>query len=421
MANTALIKIIDFWQKNAEEKGLQPRLLVEEIDTDSNEIVDIVGPRRVGKSSVMKLLINKLKTQGNSLYINFEDPYFLDHNSPRVIEEIIETYKEYFQSKLKYLFFDEVQNVISWEKAVRKLRDSGQYKIFLSGSSSKLLSSEFASLLTGRHITYKLLPLSFEEYLLFIGVKTQGKKDIILRSMALGKHFTDYLQTGGFPAEVISRNQELLKQYYMDIVQSDIIRRYEVREKGVLERMGIYLLTNSAKTISLASLRQTYEISHEVVSNYLEYFKEAFLIFEVPQFAYSLKTQQKALKKIYAIDTGLANAVSFRFSQDSGRVLETCVFLELKRRGSEIYYYKTDNGREVDFLTREGETNRQLIQVAWDISDEKTKKREISVLADAMEEQKVTQGLLLTNDLIETVTADSKIIVVKPVYQWLLE
>ena len=421
MIDNALLKIIDFWQEVAQEKDLRNRQQVAKIDIETKEVVDIVGPRRSGKSSIMKIIIQRLKPAGNFLYINFEDPYFIDHNIPQVIEELVETYKEYYQAKLTYLFFDEVQNIASWEKAVRKLRDSGEYKIFISGSSSTLLSSELASLLSGRHLSYQILPLSYAEYLDFQGITMQGKKDIILKEKTLLRHFSEYLDWGGFPAVVLSKKQELLKQYYLDIIQKDIVKRHEIREKAVLEKMGVYLLTNSAKTISVSAIKNLYSISHELASTYLEYFKDAFLVFEVPQFSYSVKTQQKALKKIYAVDTGLANTISFRFSQDKGRILETCVFLALKQQGKEMYYYKTKSGKEVDFLIKEDNNKVQLLQVAWDIEDEKTRLREIGRLVEAMEEQKVGQGLLLTYDMSEKISVDDKQIQIQPVNQWLLE
>lgn len=419
MIDTEIVKVIDFWQKSSQEQGLLPRSLVEQIDTQTKEVVDIVGPRRSGKSSVIKLLIQKLKSKGNSLYINFEDPFFLQHSKPTVIEELIQAYTAYFSSSVSYVFFDEIQNITSWEKAIRKLRDSGQYKIFITGSSSKLLSSEFASLLTGRHISYQLLPLSFSEYLTFRNVPLPDKTQILLQSAILQKHFEEYLNIGGFPAIVLSNNQELLKQYFTDIVQKDIVGRYEVRQPLILEKMAAYLISNGAKIISLSSLQKLYGISYELASTYTDYFKDAFLLFDTTQFSYSLKTQQKALKKIYPVDVGIANAVSFRFSEESGRMLETLVFIELKRRKQEAYYYKTSKGKEVDFLVKEEKT-KQLIQVAWDMVDVKTKQREISSLLEAMEEQRLNNGLVLTFNTKDHINADKKHIAIRPAYEWLL-
>ncbi|PIU36474.1 hypothetical protein COS77_01945 [Candidatus Roizmanbacteria bacterium CG06_land_8_20_14_3_00_34_14] len=420
MINNSLIKIIDFWQEVTQEKNLYDRQLVDNIDIETKEVIDIIGPRRSGKSSIMKIIIQKLKVKEGFLYINFEDPYFIDHNTPTILEELVEIYKEYYQSNLTYLFFDEVQNIDLWEKAVRKLRDSGQYKIFISGSSSKLLGSELASLLSGRHLSYQLLPLSFFEYLVFRGITIQGKKDIILKEKMLLRHFSEYLVWGGFPAVVLSKKQELLKQYYLDIIQKDIVKRYEIREKNVLNKMGVYLLTNSGKIISVLGMKKIYGISHELASTYLEYFKDAFLVFELPQFSYSVKTQQKALKKIYAVDTGLANTISFRFSEDKGRILETAVFLALKRQNKEMYYYRTKNNKEVDFLMKQKGLKNKLIQVCWDLTDEKTKKREIDNLNKAMEELRLDEGLILTYNTEDKVLIDEREITILPVYKWIL-
>ena len=422
MFDTAqLVKTIDFWKETVTEKDLRYRPIVDAIDYKSREVIDIIGPRRSGKSSVLKLLIKKLCLTDNFLFINFEDPYFVTHNDPQVIEELIAIYQEYFQKNLKYLFFDEIHAIDHWERVVRKLRDSGKYKIFLTGSSSKLLSRELSTLLTGRHLSYSILPLSFGEFLSFKGIKIENKKDIILKEKTLLKSFDEYLFTGGFPEIVKTSNIALLKQYYFDILQKDIVMRYDVRQKDILEKMGIFLITHSAKTLSIASLKKTFDLSYEAVSTYLDYFHEAFLTFELPQFSYSLKTQQKALKKMYAVDTGLANAISFRFSQDKGRLLEQCVFLELKRRGIEVYYYKTRYNKEVDFVLKLPNKEKQLIQVCWDIVDSETRKREFDSLKQGMEELKITDGVVLTHNSEEIIGEGKKTITVMPVYKWLID
>lgn len=422
MYDTAqLVKIIDFWKKTVDEKNLHPRPIVDTIDYKSREVVDIIGPRRSGKSSILKLLIQKLRLSDNFLFINFEDPYFVTHNQPQVIEELIAVYQEYFQKNLKYLFFDEIHAIDHWESAVRKLRDSGRYKIFLTGSSSKLLNRELSTLLTGRHMSYSILPLSFREFLSFKGIEIKSKKDVILKEKSLLKNFDDYLLHGGFPEIVKTGNLGLLKQYYFDIIQKDIVMRYDVRQKDILEKMGIYLITNLSKTISIESLKKTFDLSFEAVSTYLGYFHEAFLTFELTQFSYSLKTQQKALKKIYAVDSGLANTISFRFSEDKGRLLEQCVFLELKRRGYDVYYYKTKNNKEVDFLIKMPNRNKALMQVCWDMADTDTRKREFDSLRQAMEELKLNKAIILTYNSQEIAREGKKTITVLPVYKWLFE
>jgi predicted AAA+ superfamily ATPase len=415
-----LIKIIDFWKKTVYETDLIFRPIIDKIDYKSREIVDIIGPRRSGKSSILKLLIKKLELS-NFLFINFEDPYFVTHNEPQVVEELIDVYKEYFSRNLKYLFFDEIHAINHWENAIRKLRDSGKYKIFVTGSSSKLLGKELSTLLTGRHLSYEILPLSFSEFLSFKSVELKNKRDIVIREKSFLKNFDEYLSIGGFPEIVNTGNLALLKQYYFDIIQKDIVMRYDVRQKDILEKMGIYLITNLAKSVSIESLKNTFNLSFEAASGYLDYFEEAFLIYEVPQFSYSLKTQQQAQKKIYSIDSGLANTISFRFSKESGRLLEQCVFLELKRKGHGIYYYKTENNKEVDFLVQQQNRKKNLIQVCWDISDEDTKKRELNSLTQAMNELKLTNGLILTYNNEQKLQVENRRITVMPVYKWMID
>lgn len=415
-----LVKIINFWKNTVFENDLFPRPVVDSIDYKSKEVIDIIGPRRSGKSSILKLLIKKLRLL-DFLFINFEDPFFVTNNEPKVVEELIEVYQEYFDKNLKYLFFDEIHTISHWENAVRKLRDSGKYKIFVTGSSSKLLGKELSSLLTGRHLSYEIFPLSFPEFLSFKGIELKNKRDVILKEKSILKNFDEYLSTGGFPEIVKTANMALLKQYYFDIIQKDIVMRYDVRQKDILEKMGIYLITNSAKTVSIESLKNTFNLSFEAVSGYLDYFNEAFLISEVPQFSYSLKTQHKALKKIYSIDNGLANTVSFRFTEDKGRLLEQCVFLELKRWDVEIFYYKTKKNKEVDFLVKQPNRKKSLIQVCLDIRDEETKNREITTLLQGMNELKITEGIILNYNDEQSLTIENKKITVIPVYKWILE
>lgn len=414
-----LVKIIDFWKKTVNEADLVYRPGVDLVDDRSKEIVDIIGVRRSGKSSILKLLIKKLGLS-DFLFINFEDPYFVTHNQPEVIEELVAVYQEYFSSNLKYLFFDEVHAVDHWETAVRKLRDSGKFKVFVTGSSAKLLETELATLVTGRHISVQINPLSFREYLSFKGVELKQKKDLIIKERLIQKLFDAYLTVGGFPEIVKTGNLALLKQYFFDILQKDIIMRHQVRDKKTLEKMGVFLASNAAKTVSIESLKKTFGISFETATEWLDYFEETFLIYPVRQFSFSLKKQQKSLKKIYVVDNGLANAASFRFSEDKGRLLEQCVFLELRLKGNEVYYYKTKNNKEVDFLVKSRQGEKKLIQVSWDINDEKTKKREIDGLLQAMAELKMTKGLILTYNSEAEISAEGKRIEVRPVYQWLL-
>jgi len=413
-----LIKVIDFWNLSVKRNDFYPRELISKIDTRSKEVVDIVGPRRSGKSTLLKLIIRNILQSKDFLYINFEDPFFIQNREAQVIEALLDTYTEYFEKNLRFVFFDEIQNIENWENSIRKLRDGTNYKIFLSGSSSKLFSRELSSLLTGRHLSYELLPLNFREYLVFQDLEISDKKTFVLHKTAIEKEFKQYLKTGGFPEIAITKNEELLKQYYHDILDRDIIRRHEIRQKDILEEMASFLISNSAKLYSIASLKKTWNISYDLASAYLEYFKEAFLFYELPQFSWSLKSQSKTLKKIYALDTGLANTVSFRFSHDLGGMLENCVFLHLKQMYDEVYYFKTRNHREVDFLVKSGQKVSNLIQVCADMTDDKTKVREVRALSEAMEELELQESTILTASEHDEIKSEGKTIRVMPVYEW---
>ncbi|MCL4512425.1 MAG: AAA family ATPase [Candidatus Eremiobacteraeota bacterium] len=415
-----IIKVIDFWKKNAEQGLLHPRSTLDNMDLKSKEIVDLLGPRRSGKSSLLKLIARKVRPNG-FLFINFEDPFFVENQDPGIIEEILAVFYEYYSPDLRYLLFDEIQGIPQWERYLRKLRDTEKYRIFVTGSSASLLSREIAALLTGRHLSYPVFPLSFKEFLQFKEVEIKNKKDLVLKESMIKKRFADYLQIGGFPEAVLTGKQELLKNYFFDIIQRDIMMRHSVRETKILEKVAVYTLTHSAKIISIEALKKTFDSSFALITAYLEYLKEAFLICELPQFSYSLKKQEKALKKIYAIDTGLAEWVSFKFSEDKGRMLENVVFLQIKRMQKEIYYYKTRNHLEIDFMIREKNKIQNLIQVSWTLEDIKVKDREVKSLVEGMKELKIEEGLILTYEEEGEIQLGKYKITIKPVYRWLLE
>ncbi|MFA6404663.1 MAG: ATP-binding protein [Candidatus Paceibacterota bacterium] len=414
-----LRNLITFWKESVLNDNLFPRDLSKEINVNGNEVIDIVGVRRSGKSSVLSILAKSLNNKDSWLYINFEDPYFTENNRATVIEDLIKTYVKYFSDTLTYLFFDEIQNIDSWEKSVRKYRDGSKYKIFITGSSSKLLSGELGSSLTGRHLSYNMFPLSFQEYLPFINIKIEKSEDILIKGEKMKEAFQNYLYYGGFPQVVLTREYNLLKSYYSDILQRDIIGRYDVRDKNTLEKIGLFLITNSSKIISPSSLKNLYSVSFEKVARYIDYFKESMICYELEAYNPSLKSRQRSFKKIYAVDTGLANLVSMSFSLDKGRLLENAVFLELKRLRKEIYYYRQQN-YEVDFIVREDNKDIEAIQVAWNMSDPETRKRELRSIDKVIERLGIKKATIITIDTKETIPHDGYKIEVVPAYEWFL-
>jgi predicted AAA+ superfamily ATPase len=322
----------------------------------------------------------------------------------------------------KVFFFDEIQNVKKWEMFVRRMQERG-FKFFVTGSNASLLSKELATKLTGRTVMLELYPFSFNEYLTFKGYSLDRSNLFLTQERGKIKRlFNEYLEKGGMPEYLKYKEDTVLKRVYEDILYRDIVARYEIKEIKALRELGFYLLSNIGNLFSYNKLKGALGLgSVNTVKSYAEYLENAFLIFPVNVFSYSLKQQFIAPKKIYCIDNGLANAISFRFSKNQGSFLENLVFLELKRRYPEIYYYKTRNNLEVDFLLKEAGTTKALIQVTQSLSNIQVRQRELKALGLAMEELKLNKAIILTEEEEEQIRLKNKIIQVKPVYKWLLE
>lgn len=376
----------------------------------------IAGIRRAGKSTLLRQIMNHFVDKWH--YFNFEDERLVnfqvtDFNN--LFEILVELYGD-----KKIFFFDEIQNIDGWERFVRRMSDNN-YKFFITGSNASLLSRELGTKLTGRYFSFDLYPFSFKEYLSFnrynfkISDLSFTKKRAVLK-----RYFKNYLSKGGMPEYLQYKTLESLRRVYNDILYRDIIVRYDIREDKVFRELSLYLTSNIANLFSYNSLKNFLGLgSVNTVKSYIDYLEASFLFFSINVYANSLKQQIMAPKKIYCIDNGLANAIGFRFSDNKGDFLENLVFIELKRRNKEIYYYKTSNNLEVDFLIKDGQ-KKELIQVAYDILNEKTRKREIKSLLAAMNELKIIKGIILTYDNEETLKIENKEIKIIPVYKWLL-
>jgi hypothetical protein len=285
-----------------------------------------------------------------------------------------------------------------------------------------LLSKELGTKLTGRHVGVELFPFSFKEFLSFKGFRL-SKNGLSLTSerATLKKHFSDYLRHGGMPEYLKYQDATLLKRVYEDILYRDIVARYGVKQVKPLRELGLYLLSNIGGTFSYNNLKKVLGLgSMNTIKRYADFMENSYLIFLVGKFSYSLKQQFVSLKKIYCIDNGLAEAVAFQFSKNKGKFLENLVFLELRRKFQEIYYYKTTNNLEVDFLIKVGRKDLRLIQVTDNLDNEKTRQRELNALEKAMDELKLKTALILTEDTEEKIVLKGKVLTVKPVYKWLL-
>jgi predicted AAA+ superfamily ATPase len=322
-----------------------------------------------------------------------------------------------------YVFLDEIHKKDGWESWIRKKYDlRTNDKFVISGSCSYLLKKEYSALLTGRNLTFEVFPLSFEEFLLFKGIKVNKehiKKGIILEKTKLSilKGVREYLYSGGFPEAVLKQEPyktKILKQYFDDILFRDIVDRYELNSRKA-EDLALFLMTNFTGLVSLRNIRNSLGISYDTIKDYISYFKDAFLFFRLDHFSYSLKEQKSSAAKIYCIDNGLRNAVSFKFSKDEGKLAENMVFIELKRRGSEAYYWKSPKHKEVDFVVKEKDNSLTAVNVTY--TDE-IDKREISGLLEFRKNFKKTKKMIVLTKDLEREWQGIRFI---PLWKWLLE
>ncbi len=422
----------NFWNKEI-ETGVERKEYLEKMERyyKMDLVISLVGIRRSGKSTLMlqfakKLIGEKGISKKNILYVNFEDSRFLGEYSLDLLNNIYEIYLENLTpDKEPIIFLDEVQNIDGWEKFVRSLNERKTAKIFVSGSNSHLLNSEFSTVLTGRQLPLIIYPLSFEEFLSFSKIEIAGKLDLINKKAKIKKAFEEYLKFGGMPKQVFFKNSDdkflLLRNYFEDILNRDIINRFKIRQTEKLKALAKFYFSNESSLISFNRIAKFLKIPLSTIERFSEYLTYPYLIYFVSKFSFSLKEQAVNPRKIYISDLGLRNAVSFDFSGNKGKLLENLVFLHLLKTGKEIYYYKTKNNLEVDFLLKEKQKIELLIQVCLTLKDFKTKDREIKALAKAMQELKLKQALILTEDEENTIEIDGNEIKAMPVYKWLLE
>ena len=377
------------------------------------KIVIITGIRRCGKSTLMRQISKQYQEYA---YLNFEDERLLNftHND---FNTVLEIFLE-LQPNVKTFFFDEIQEVKGWEKFARRLFTES-YKLFITGSNAKLLSSEIATSLTGRNMKLELYPFSFKEHLSYHNfpikqVYTTKEKALI------SKNLKEYLAYGGFPEIVLSKDYEELNEIYQDVIINDLLVRFAIRDTKDFRELALYLLSNISQRISFNNLKNLLNFSNtSKVKNYIDFLSEAYLFFTVFKYEYSMKKQIINNRKIYAIDQGLVNAVSFSFSKNEGKLIENVVFLELKRQKQEVYYYQEE--AECDFVIKKGAKIAHAIQVSVSLSKPETRKREIKGLLKAMDKFKLKEGTIVTLSEERKITIDKKIVRIVPLWKFLLQ
>jgi predicted AAA+ superfamily ATPase len=412
----------NFWFKE-QEVGIQRKEYLKSFfkKIKSEEVLVVSGVRRSGKSilllQIAKNLIEKGVDRKNLLIVNFED-YRWEECDIDILSEIWDVYLQNIWKKGKiYVLLDEIYTIAKWEKFVRTLYDKKLATIFVSGSSSKLLSKEYATLLSGRYLELNVSPLSFKEFLVFNNFFFKDRAEAIAKRNEILKLLTEYMKIGGFPKVVLIKDEDLLKSYFETIVIKDVAERYKIKTVSNLKKLAVFYLTNISNKITFNSTSKSLNLSLHTVERFSYYLQEAYMCFFLNAFSYSLKSQEKLPKKFYTIDVGLSNAIGFKFSENIGRIIENIVFLHIKHR--DVYYYPKE---EVDFVVKEGAKIKQLIQVCYDIEDEKVRKREIKSLLKASEELKCKDLLIITWDFEDDLKIKNSIIIkILPLWKWLLD
>lgn len=406
--------IIQNQRKERDELSGRPYLM-RKSNTDTSLLLAnpmiklITGPRRVGKSTYALLML-----QGkNFAYLNFDDNLLLSNwDEELVMRTLDEVYPDY-----EYLLLDEVQNLKDWDVWVSKLYRRGK-NLIITGSNAKMLSSEMATVLTGRYLQVEMLPFSLAETMEWKGIGNNGNDTQHAEATVIAD---DYLRNGGYPETIDMRSitRSYLSTLFDSIIWKDVAKRHNIRNITDLNNLALYLLSNFCDPLSANDIAQELTMSSVTTTRkFMDYLHEPYLFYYLPRFNNKLKLMKKAATKVYVIDNGFVTSKAFNISENLGRLLENEVFIELLRQGfqteSSLFYYRSRNDREVDFVTRHGAHIHQLIQVCYDMSSPKTEKREVTSLIECGEELKCDNLIIVTNNDDREINKDGHIIKVIP-------
>ena len=360
----------------------------------------ITGVRRCGKSTVVQM--NFLKK--SAFYLNFEDTslYGFDTKDFEILNEAIKKFSE--KNSCKYLCFDEIQSVNGWEIFVhRKLEEN--YLVIVTGSNASLLSWELGTRLTGRHLDYEMFPFSFQEFRVLKKLKVNTNS------------FSKYLTQGGFPEAIKNESDEILQRLFDDILTRDIAVRHSIRDVRTLKILSLYLASNCGNLISGSKLSAQLGIKTNVtILEYLSYLEQCYLFFFVPKFNYSAKAQSINPKKVYCIDTGMIQSVTLSSNADMGRMLENAVFIELRRRTKNIWYY-SESSFECDFLYGHDSVPENAVQVCYELTSE-NREREVRGLVETCRKFPGVKPLIVTFNQKDKISYDGMIIKAIPAVEF---
>lgn len=393
-----------------------------------------IGVRRSGKSTFMFQIMQRLLDNGvsrqNLLYLNFFDDrlHNLQHSGLNLISEAYYSlYPEKKNSETVYCFFDEIQVLEGWEPFVDRLMRTEKCALYITGSSARMLSKEIATQMRGRALSWEIFPFSFREYLQYHGINSQEPLATKAR-LQIRKGFDSYWESGGFP-EVAGLDRHLRvkihQEYFHAILFRDLVERHDVSHPKAVSDLAHWLVDNIASLYSINRLTGYLKsLGHKTpkasVSDYLDWFEDAYFLFTVRVFDASLARSNVNPKKIYCIDHALVRSVSSGILVNSGHLLENMVFSALRRTTQDIFYYRTKNAREVDFLLIMPDRSRILLQVCESLADELTRKRELAALQEAMAELSIKEAFVITRNEDEQIQNGDTTIFVTPIWRFLL-
>lgn len=373
------------------------------------KIVAITGFRRVGKTYFLFQIIQELLKSASKedvLYINFEDERI--PGKTEFLTQLLPTIKEVFHKNPAYLFLDEIQNIPEWSKWLRRIHDQENIRIFVTGSSSKLSNYEIPTELRGRCMEVTFFPLTFKEFLRFNEVEidyealpySENQKALIARLLR------EYLTYGGLPEVALigeEKKRELLQQYYATVLRKDVIERFRIKNEEGFKALTRLLLNSTMFSISglYKTLRSIqYKIGATTVQRYLEYLATSYFLHPVSVFSWTIKDELQYPRKAYIVDNGFITTLSTKFGGNLGRLYENLVCIELKRREKgEIFYWKDQQKKEVDFVVKDEDGVRQLIQVCYDVQDAEVYKRETRALIAAQKKLRCDNLMIINNDI----------------------
>ena len=414
------MKTIILNQRKERDELLSRPYLTRRINQDTEMLLDshliklITGPRRVGKSTQALLMLR----DRNFAYLNFDSQQLLDAWDANLVMRMLDD----VYSGYEYLLLDEVQNLDAWDLWVSELYRQGK-NLVITGSNAKMLSSEMATALTGKYLKVEMLPFSLEEFfdwnkldLRMLNPEQQADASALM---------DDYMRNGGYPEVVASRQ---LTRTYLDtlfdsIVWKDVAKRHNVRNVTDLNDLALYLVSNFCNPLSASELTDELGFSSvNTTKKYMDYLHEPYLFYYLPRYNNKLKIMKKAPRKVYVVDNGFVAAKAFSLSDNLGRLLENQMFVELLRNGYDpdrtMFYYRSRNDKEVDFVLRKGTHIDQLVQVCYDMSSPKTEKREVDSIVECAEELNCSNLVVVTNNEERVIEKDGYRIDVVPVLKW---